>query len=329
MSSEAGPAAVPRGPASDNTRGAVFMMVSMLGFCLNDALIKTVSGDLPLFQAVFLRGLAATALVALLAASQGALAFRPGPRDRRMIGQRAFAEIAGTACFLTALFNMPIANATAILQSVPLAVTLAAAMFLGEPVGWRRYLAIGIGFLGVLVIVRPGSEGFNAYALLAICAIVFIVIRDLSTRQLSPAAPATFVVLVTSVALTAAAGLAALATDWRPFTAAHLAVLSGSAFALITGYIFGVKSMRLGEIGFTQPFRYTLLIWAIIAGILLFGEWPDAWMLAGSAIVIATGLFTFYRERALGLARPPVHQLPHAPPPAPPSGPRPDPDPGP
>ena len=296
MASETGDPAL-----SENARGALFMMASMAGFSLNDALIKTVAGELPLFQAVFLRGLIATALIAGLAWSQGALTFRPRRRDRRLIVQRCIGEIGGTACFLTALFNMPIANASAILQSLPLAVTLAAALFLGEPVGWRRYLAILVGFLGVLIIVRPGSDGFNAYALWAVAAIGFIVLRDLSTRSLTPDVPALGVALVTSAALTATAGMAAAVAGWQPVAAAHLLVLGLAAVCLLTGYIFGVMTMRIGEIGFIQPFRYTLLVWAMLFGIVMFDEWPDAWMLAGSAIVVATGLFTFYRERRLGL----------------------------
>lgn len=289
-------------PLTDNMRGAVFMTASMAGFSLNDALIKTVADDLPLFQAVFLRGLVATALIGVLAWAQGALRFRPGRHDRRMIGQRSLAEIAGTVCFLTALFNMPIANASAILQSVPLAVTLGAAVFLGERVGWGRYAAIGVGFVGVLIIVRPGSDGFNAYALLALATIVFIVLRDLSTRSLTPDAPAAYVVFVTSTAMTVFAGVAAVLTDWRPFGAGHMLTLTGSGACLLLGYVFGVTSMRVGEIGFTQPFRYTLLVWAILAGVVMFDERPDAWMLAGSAVVIATGLFTFHHERRLARA---------------------------
>ncbi|MBP7000697.1 DMT family transporter [Amaricoccus sp.] len=293
-----------RPPASraENLRGAAFMGASMVGFSLNDALIKTLADDLPLFQAVFLRGIFASLFVGSLAWGQGALRFRPGARDRRLIAQRSFAEILGTACFLTALFNMPIANATAILQSVPLAVTLGAAAFLGESVGWRRYAAIAVGFLGVLVIVRPGSDGFTAYALLVVATVFLVVLRDLSTRALSPDAPAAYVVFVTSLAMTAAFGVAALATEWRPVALAHLAVLAAAAGALLVGYVFGVNSMRTGEIGFTQPFRYTLILWAILFGIVLFGEWPDAWMLAGSAIVVGAGIFTLRRERRRGAA---------------------------
>ncbi len=282
---------------SDNMRAAIFMMVSMAGFSFNDAFIKLVSADLPLFEAVFLRGLIASLLLAGLALRSGAIHFRPLRQDQRMLGLRVIGEIGGTVCFLTALFHMPIANATAIMQSMPLAVTLAAAFFLGEPVGWRRYIAIGIGFFGVMIIVRPGAEGFNAYALWAVVAIGFIVLRDLSTRGMTPGAPALAVALVTSVALTLVAGVAALFTDLAPIAWSHVPLLVIAGLGLLVGYVFSVNAMRLGEIGFAQPFRYTLLLWAIVNGILLFGEWPDVWMLTGSAIIVGTGIYTFHRER--------------------------------
>jgi drug/metabolite transporter (DMT)-like permease len=286
-------------PLTENMRAALFMMASMAGFALNDALIKTTAGDLPLFQSVFLRGLVATGLIALLAARAGVLRLRVAGRDGRLVVLRCVGEIGSTFCFLTALFNMPLANASAILQSVPLAVALGAALFLAEPVGWRRYLAIGIGFLGVLVIVRPGSEGFNVYALWAVAAVGFIVLRDLSTRRLSPDIPSLQVTLLAAAAITAAAGFASLFGGWRPVAPIHAGALTLSALSLIVGYLFGVMTMRLGAIGFTQPFRYTMLPWAIMFGVLFFGEYPDAWMLVGSAIVVGTGLFTFYREQVV------------------------------
>lgn len=276
------------------------MVLSMAGFSLNDAMIKSVAGELPLMQAIFLRGLVTVGLVGALAWVRGSLRFRLDARNRRLVALRCAAEIGGTLCFLTALFHMPLANATAILQSVPLAVTLAAALFLGETVGWRRYGAIAIGFGGVLVIVRPGAEGFDAYALWAVAAIGFIVLRDLSTRRLSPEVPALGVVLVTAVSLTTvAAGALLIGGTWQPVSAGAIGRLTAGAAFLSVGYLFGVRTMRLGEIGFVQPFRYTLLVWAMVLGVALFGEWPDAAMLAGSAIVVGTGLFTLYRERRL------------------------------
>jgi drug/metabolite transporter (DMT)-like permease len=276
------------------------MTLAMIGFSGNDAFIKSVADAMPLSQAVFLRSLVATALLAGFAWWRGVIRFRAGRHDRRMVAIRSLAEIGGTVCFLTALFHMPIANATAILQSVPLAVTLAAAFVFGEPVGWQRYAAIAIGFLGVLVIVRPGTEGFNVYALWALGAIVFIVVRDLSTRRLTPDAPGPWVAFVTSLVLTVTAGIAGGFEDWQPVSLRHVLALAIAAVSLVVAYIFGVTSMRVGEIGFVQPFRYSLLVWAMLFGIVMFGEWPDLWMLVGSAIVVATGLFTLYRERRQG-----------------------------
>lgn len=287
------------GRLGENLRGAGFMVLMAAGYSSNDTFMKAVSADLPLFQAVFLRGLIATVLLAGIAVAQGALRVRLGRRDRRLISARCLAEIGATVCFLTALFNMPIANATAILQSIPLAVTLAAALVYQEPVGWGRYLAIGIGFLGVVILIRPGAEGFDLYALWAVAAVIFIVVRDLSTRQLSPDTPGITVALLTSAVLTAFAGTMLVWSDWTPVATAHLGLLGGAACCLIVGYVCGVRAMRTGEVGFVQPFRYTLLLWAMLFGILVFGEWPDAWMLLGSAIVVGTGLFTLHRERQL------------------------------
>lgn len=284
---------------SDNMRAAVFMMLSMAGFAFNDAMIKLSSSDLALFQAIFLRGLFATALITLLAMRIGAFRHRPGQRDRRIVALRSVAEVGSTFFFLGALFNMPIADATAILQSLPLAVTLAAAFVFGERVGWRRYAAILVGFGGVLIIVRPGGAAFTPYAFLALGAVLWIVVRDLATRRLSPDVPSLQVSVYAAAAITVSAGLMALATEWRPVTPSSLGVLAIAGSALLVGYIFGIMTMRIGEIGFVQPFRYTLLPWSILFGIVFFSEFPDRWMLIGSALVVATGLFTFHRERQI------------------------------
>lgn len=282
---------------SDNARGAAFMVVASFGFAGNDALMKSLSGEVPILQAVFLRGIVATALIGFLAWRQGGLTFRFPADDWRRVGLRSVGEIGGAVCYLTAIFNMPMANASAILQSVPLVVTLAAALFLGETVGWRRYAAAAIGFLGVLLIVRPGPDGFDTPALWAIASIGFILLRDLSTRRISARTPTSAVVFATSLALTASTGAATLAGEWQPLVPAQVLVIVLAAGVLLVGYVFSVHAMRIGEIGFVQPFRYTLLLWSLLLGAAVFGEWPDALMLLGSAIVVATGLFTLHRER--------------------------------
>ncbi len=282
---------------SDNVRGALFMSISMAGFALNDATIKLISGELGFYQIIFLRGIFATLLIGLLVRQRGALFYLPSRRDAGIMAVRAAAEVGGTLCFLTALFNMPIANATAILQALPLAVTLAAALFMGEKVGWRRYTAIAVGFTGVLIIVRPGGEGFNAYALWAVAAVGFIVLRDLTTRRLSAGIPSAYVALSSSLVLTAVGGLLALTVPWPPVSASALAMLAGAAGFLFFGYLFAVMTMRVGEVSFVSPFRYSVLIWAILLGLLLFGEVPDGWTLFGSLVVVGMGIYSFYRER--------------------------------
>lgn len=284
-------------PLSDNVRGALWMTASMAGFILNDALMKAVSADLPLFQAIFLRGLMATAVIGALAWSLGALNRLPRGRDGRLIGWRMMGEIGGTSLYLAALFNMPIANATAISQVTPLTVTLAAALFLGHAIGWRTYAAIAVGFAGVLLIVRPGSEGFNVFSLAVLASVGFVTLRDMTARGLSAQVPNLLVTVASSVSITVFAGVIAALEPWQPTGAGTLLRLGGAAGLLLLGYYAGVVSMRVGDIGFVSPFRYSNLLWALALGWAFFGDVPSWLTVAGAAIIVATGAYTLHRER--------------------------------
>ncbi len=284
--------------ASENTRAAVMMMAGMAGFTLNDTCMKLVTQDLPLFQAIFLRGLGTSMLLAVLCHLQGALHFRVARGDRAVIAWRTLGEIGATVCFLTALMHMPLANVTAVLQSLPLAVTLAGALFLGEAVGWRRWLAILAGFAGVMLIVRPGTEGFDRYSVLALGAVCFVVLRDLSTRRLTPGVSSAAVALVTAVAITLVAAGASVFESWVWPAPGNVALLLAASVLIVGGYLFIVLAMRTGEIAVVAPFRYTGLLWALALGWAVFGDFPALLTLLGAAIVVGTGIFTFYRERA-------------------------------
>jgi drug/metabolite transporter (DMT)-like permease len=275
---------------SANAEGALYMSLAMAAFCANDTLVKLASAELPLFQTVFVRGLFAATLILGLARARGALAFRPSRSDARVLALRVAGELGATLCFLAALFNMPIANATAIIQAAPLAVALAAALALGEPVGRRGWIAIGVGLVGVLLIVRPGLEGFTVWSLAALASCLFIALRDVATRRLSPAAPSLFAVALTAVTVTAVSGLGSLAEGWRPVSGAALATLAAASALLLVGYVYSVKTMRVGEIAVVGPFRYTVLLWAMLFGYLVFGDRPDALTLAGAAVVVVAGL---------------------------------------
>jgi drug/metabolite transporter (DMT)-like permease len=284
---------------SNNLRGALLMMGSMAAFTFNDASMKALSDEMPLAQAVFLRGIATTALLVLLTWRMGGLRLGFGRRDWVLVALRTVAEIASAYFFISALFNMPIANATAILQALPLSVTLAGSLFLGEAVGWRRLSAIMVGFIGVMLIVQPGAAGFNTYSLDAVLAVAFVTVRDLASRQLSVQVPSLMVALIASVAVTLSFGAAALSQPWAMPSSLAWGQLAAASVFIIGGYVFSVMTMRTGEIGAITPFRYTSLLWALLLGLVLFGEWPDRLTLAGAFIVVATGIFTLMRERRL------------------------------
>jgi S-adenosylmethionine uptake transporter len=284
---------------TDNTRGALLMIVSMLAFTVNDAAIKATSGEIPFFQLLFLRGVLSSLLIAAALWWLGHWRL-PVPRaDRRLIAMRSLSEIVATMFFLTALFNMPLANVIALLQMLPLTVTLAGAVVLREPVGWRRMVAIMIGFCGMLLIVRPGSSGFNAYTIYALLAVICVTFRDLSTRQMSPQVPSLVITFASSAGLTVLAALASLGKTWvQPdWHLSGLIVLS--ALFIFAGYCSSVMVMRVGELSAVTPFRYTSLLWALLLGWLVFDEWPTALTFLGVVIVAATGLYTLYRESKL------------------------------
>ena len=282
-----------------NTRAALFMMASMAAFTLNDTCVKLVGLELPLMQIVTLRGVLACLLIYGLARHLGALRFDLTRLDWAMVGLRALGEVSATWFFLNALMHMPIANLTALLQVLPLAVTLGAALVFGERVGWRRYTAIGIGFCGMLLIVRPGPEGFSIDALYGLASVVCVTVRDLATRRMSARVPSLTVALISAAAVAGLAAIGSLGTDWAPVDLRLGALLGLAAVFVFFGYLFSVAVMRSGEVSFSAPFRYTGLLWALLLGWLVFDHWPTPLTLLGAGVVIASGLFTFHRERVV------------------------------
>ena len=280
-----------------NSQGAILMAVSMFSFVLNDGLMKALFVDMSIYQAIFLRGMVTAPLLALLAWRAGVLMARLGGRDTRLIIIRVISEVAATIGFLTALRHMPLANVTAILQALPLTVTMAAALFLGEAVGWRRWVAILLGLSGVLLIIRPGMAGFSVYSIWALGAVAAVTVREVTTRKLSKDVPSLPVALATAVAICGLGAVSLPGVTWMPVSPVMWIYVGGAGVAIIGGYLFSVMAVRIGDLGFVSPFRYTSMIWAIALGYLLFSELPDVPTLTGTAIIIATGLYSLHRER--------------------------------
>ncbi|XDZ63545.1 DMT family transporter [Alphaproteobacteria bacterium LSUCC0226] len=282
---------------TDNVFGAILMAVSMLSFISNDALMKFLFQTISVEQGIFMRGLVSVPLLALIAYLRKSLFVRIDWRNWRVILTRAFAELAATMAFLTALSNMPLANITAILQALPLTVTMFAAIFFGEQVGWRRWGAILAGFIGVLIIIRPSDDGFNEYAVLAIVAVACVTVRDAITRRLDRSVPSLFVAFISAIPIFIYGGVATATTGWTVVSGTMIGIVVVAAIAITCGYLFAVMAMRNGEISFVAPFRYTGMIWAILFGFLLFGDLPDAATILGTMIVIGMGVYAFHRER--------------------------------
>jgi S-adenosylmethionine uptake transporter len=284
---------------SDNMRGALLMCVAMALFTFGDASIKATGGDLPLSQLLVIRGVLASAAIFAMAMYFKGLNLRLGVQDWALVIARGLAEAAAAYFFLTALLQMPLANVTALLQMLPLTVTLGGALVFREAVGWRRWTAIIVGFVGMLLIVRPGTDGFTSASVYALCAVAAVTVRDLVTRRVSKAVPSLTVTAFSSVILTLFAAVWSVEQQWVALTPRlTLLVLMATGF-IIGAYVCSVMVMRVGEVSFVAPFRYTGLVWALILGFVVFGEWPEPLTLNGAAIIVATGVFSLLREAQL------------------------------
>lgn len=288
--------------AVNNVRAILSMLLSMALFIFNDALIKLVSDRLPIGQIICLRGLLSFAMVLIAAWSLGLLA-HPRALATRPMAWRTIGEVGATLLYLTALFQMPLANATAILQIVPLACTAGSALFLGEAVGWRRWSAAIVGLLGALVIIRPGMEGFDAASLFAVASMGFIVLRDLITRKIDRAVSGLMITVMTSGAMTLTGAALSPFETWVWPSNTEFALLAAAAMFLTGGYLTIVYAMRTGEISVVSPFRYAIILWALLIGYLVWGDIPDMATIAGIVIVVGAGVYTFRREAALKIRR--------------------------
>jgi drug/metabolite transporter (DMT)-like permease len=288
---------------NDNFLGAALMTCCVLAYVLNDAVMKLLFLDIDFFQAIFLRGLVSLPPLLILALRAKSLLQKYSKKNKWLIIIRILAEIGTTVTFLTALKYMPLANVTAILQSLPLAITMAAALFLRERVGWRRWSAIVIGFTGVLIIIRPGLAGFNSYSLLALAAVILLTIREISTRLLDSEIPTVTVAFLTALGTTVFAALPLIGNEWSEVNLISWFLIIAAAAAVTVATLLGIVAMRIGDISFVSPFRYTSLIGALGLGVLLFGEWPDWVTLLGAFVIVFSGFYSLHRENVLSASK--------------------------
>ena len=273
------------------------MSLGMASFLANDGLVKYLSQSLPAAQLICIRGLFATVLMLVIARHMGLLRPSPlaGAAPLRQLARgpvllRSVIDALATMAYLGALFHMPIGNATAINSASPLFLTLYAALMWREPVGPVRWVLIVGGFAGVLLIVQPKAEGFNAWALVCLLATMLHAARDVVTRAIAPTVPSVMVTLATAATVTLVAGAISLFEGWQAVTATQFALLATASVFLSGGYYFVILGMREGDVSVISPFRYTSLLYALLIGWAVWGDIPNALAMAGITLLVAAGV---------------------------------------
>lgn len=283
--------------SAQNLRGITLMLVSMAFFAVEDMFLKWAARDLPVGMVIFVAGAFGAPVFAVLARMKGRRVLVPAALQRAVLLRNA-GEMIATFAYIHALAVVDLSTVSAVLQATPLAVTLGAALFLREAVGWRRWLAIAVGFAGVMLVIRPGFEGFRPESLWVLVSVAGLALRDLAARTIPNACSTAQVSCwgLMSVALLGAIMMVpggAVMPD-----AAQVGVLFGALVFGTAGYWAVVAATRMGEVAVVAPFRYARLVFAMAIGVFVFGDRPDGMMLAGAALVIGSGLYAFARERA-------------------------------
>ncbi len=284
----------------NNVNGILLLVGSMAAFAIEDMFIKHLSATVPTGQILIALGVFCGLSFAVLSVATRKPIFDPAAwAVLPMV--RAGCEGLGAVLFVTALSLIDLSTVAAVFQALPLAVTMGAALFLGEKVGWRRWSAIGVGFLGVLMIIRPGLDGFQPETFLVVASVFLIAARDLITRKLDARVASTVVAMQAYIAVTLAGAVLMVSTgqSYAPVQSAQVGPYLAAVIFSMLGYYGIVAAMRVGEASAMMPFRYTRLVFSMIAGVLMFNERPDAMTLAGATLIIGSGLYTFVRERRL------------------------------
>jgi drug/metabolite transporter (DMT)-like permease len=280
----------------ENLRGILFMILAMAGFALEDLFIKLLSSHLPVSQILFILGFSGTAVFLVIALLTHAPILHSDLLNRPVI-VRTLCEPFAALFFTSAIALTPLSSVVSILMTTPLMVTMGAAIFFGEKVGWRRWTAIMIGFFGVLLILRPGFDSFMPTSLLAVLATIFLAVRDLATRTMQ------IDISTTTVSIYAFFAMGISGFFAMPFFSAmvipssiEIVYLISAVFVGVIGYYAIVLATRNGDVSVISPFRYSRLVFAMLLSIIILRERPDLLTLSGAAIIVASGIYSFIRE---------------------------------
>ncbi len=275
------------------------MILAMAGFAFEDLFIKILSAYFPISEVIIILGFTGSVILLIIALLQRAPIIHKDLLNKHVISRTIF-DLLGAVFFVTAIALTPLSSASAILQITPLLVTIGAAVFFRENVGWRRWSAVFVGFIGVLLILRPGFGGFMPASIFALLGAVFLAARDLATRAMKVKLPSVTIALYAFIAF----GISGILII--PFNSAMIAPTSNQIMYFIGASTFGVIAYyslviasRIGEMSVISPFRYSRIVFAMLLAIIILGERPDSFTLIGATIIVASGLYTFIRESVL------------------------------
>ncbi len=273
------------------------MTIGTIGYVLNDALVRRATDQgLGVYQSLFLRSVAISVLFAALVVARGekiSLSTVRGPVIVRMA-----AEISGAALFFGAFVHIDFANAQTILLIVPMAVTLSAALWLGEQVSGRLYATVLAGFVGVVLVVQPATSQFSGWSLVILASAAFLVVREFATRNVRADVSASFVALITAVGLALLTGALSMFAGWGAITGDAMVTLGLAGASLMIGYVFTIQTVRVGDLSASAPFRYIALPGAVVFGFLFFGEIPNLLTILGCAVILVAGVYAVRLERS-------------------------------
>jgi drug/metabolite transporter (DMT)-like permease len=280
-----------------NLRGIGAMLVSAGAFVANDSCMKLALADYPPLEVLLLRGLAACLWCVPLVLIMGH-GRNLGLLVNPWILGRSLCEVFAILCFINGLRHLPIADLTAIVQITPLIVLSAAALIWGDHIGPLRWLLIGLGIAGALLVAQPGAASASPYAMLGFATALGAAARDIFTRKVPVAAPALIVALSTIVTVVVASAVGTLVLeDWVMPGGATAALMLAAGFFLMCGHLFVFLAFRLAEPRAVAPFAYSFIVWSVLSGVLIFGEIPNGLAIAGMALIVATGLGVVLNER--------------------------------
>jgi len=286
----------PEGDNAANRLGILFMVVSLACFVINDALIKALGSDIPLWQTIFVRGVFSSIWIAI-ALRLTSVSVQPRAHFRPPVIIRGMIDCLATFTYLLSLLHMPLGDAIAINMASPLMVTTLAVLVLRERVDGLRWVAILVGFGGVLLLVQPSGDGLNVYALLCLFATLMHSIRDLVTRRIAHGVPSLVITLATALTITVVSGAFCLNASWHPLDLRAILLLAAASLFLTGGYFFVIRSTRIGELSVVAPFRYSGLPIALVIGWVVWGDLPNLTGWTGIALLIGAGLYLLHRER--------------------------------